>query len=304
VLLALLVLLWTQAGIASRSLLVVSDRGNHTHRIITDYLGEHLNGPAKESADIRIDYLDMRSAQEGIPAELAPDLILTVGTNAAARVNGQTKDVPVLNVFLPHAAFRQLSEASGHQAAAIVLDQPLKRQLAVAHALLPDAQRAGMLRGSLALHESGAPAADAVAFGLNLNIYRIEDDNPAAAIQQLLNTSDVVIAIFDPEVYKPATAKWLLYLAFQQQRPIVGFSYALLKAGAVAAVFSTPEQIAEHAEDVVAEWLRSGNLPSGTQFPRYYHIGLNGPVAKRLGIVTPSESDLQRRVQDLLGELP
>ena len=77
-----------------------------------------------------------------------------------------------------------------------------------------------------------------------------------------------------------------------------------LKAGAVAAVFSTPEQIAEHAEDVVAEWLRSGNLPSGTQFPRYYHIGLNGPVAKRLGIAAPSESDLQHRVHDLLGDSP
>jgi len=162
-----------------------------------------------------------------------------------------------------------------------------------------------MLRGSESLAEGAAVAPDDGVFGLALNVTRIDqDDDPAGAIQRVLDGNDVVIATFDPQAYTPATAKWLLYLAFQQQRPIVGFSYALLKAGAVAAVFSTPEQIAEHAADLVGEWLRTGLLPSGTAHPRYYHIGLNAPVAKKLGIAAPLESDLERAVQELLGEAP
>lgn len=300
--LLLLMLLWALPSAANRSLLVVSDGDNATHQTIVERLRSAVDG---QNGAAMIERLDAQQVTMGIPTNLAPDLIITVGARAAADVNGHSNGVPVLNVFLPKAAHQKINESSAQQTAAIVLDQPVRRQLAVARALLPTAQRAGFLRGGDALSGLQALTEDAVGFGLALNITTVEgDDDPATAIQQVLATSDVVIATFDPQVYTPATAKWLLYLAFQRQRPIVGFSYALLKAGAVAAVFSTPEQIAQHAADLVGEWLRTGLLPSGTTYPRYYHIGLNAPVAKKLGIVTPSDDELEREVRELLGERP
>jgi len=302
-LLLLLMLIWVVPGTAARSLLVVSDNTNGTHRTIVDTLRKALDGDAGDGVWARIEPLDVRQVRDGIPGGLSPELIVTIGAKAAADVNGHADGVPVLNVFLPQAAYRQIHDAGSQPGAAIVLDQPLRRQLAVARVLLPHAQTAGMLRGSEAPGGGAAVTPDDGAFGLALNVTRIDqDDDPAGAIQQVLDGNDVVIATFDPQAYTPATAKWLLYLAFQQQRPIVGFSYALLKAGAVAAVFSTPEQIADHAADLVGEWLRTGLLPSGTNHPRYYHIGLNAPVARRLGIAAPHESDLEREVQHLLGE--
>jgi len=296
-------LLWAQQGSAARSLLVVSDNANGTHQTIVDGLRKALDGRAEDGVWARIEPLDIRQVGEGIPGGLVPELIVTVGAKAAAEVNGHENGVPVLNVFLPQAAYRQIHDAGGRPGAAIVLDQPLRRQLAVARVLLPRAKTAGMLRGSESRGDGTAVTQEDGAFGLALNITRIDqDDHPAGAIQRVLDGNDVVIATFDPQAYTPATAKWLLYLAFQEQRPIVGFSYALLKAGAVAAVFSTPEQIAQHAADLVGAWLRTGRLPSGAAHPRYYHIGLNAPVAKRLGIATPPEAEFERRVHELVGE--
>jgi len=302
-LLLLITLLWALPGSAARSVLVVSDKTNATHQTIVDSLRKALDGPGKDGVWVRIEPLDIRQVRHGIPGGLAPELIVTIGAKAAAGVNGHANGVPVLNVFLPRAAYLQILDTGGRPAAAVVLDQPLRRQLAVARALLPRAHTAGVLRGPEAQGDDVGVTQDDSDFGLALNITPIDpDQDPAGAIERLLDGSDVVIATFDPQVYTPATAKWLLYLAFQQQRPIVGFSYALLKAGAVAAVFSTPEQIAEHAADLIGEWRRTGLPPSGTAPPRYYHIGLNAPVAKRLGITPPPEADLRREVDALLGE--
>jgi len=303
-LVCVLILLWSLPVVAARSLLLVSDSDNSVHQAIVDHLRTALDGEVEGGAEVSVERLATQQLSEGIPANFTPGLIVTIGTKAAAEVDGRANGVPVLNVFLPQAAHRQLAASGGHGAAAIVLDQPIRRQLAVARALLPEARSAGLLQGQDMAGEMLSLTQGAVDFGLDLHITRLEDsEDPAAAIEEVLRVNDVVIATFDPKVYTPATAKWLLYLAFQQQRPIVGFSYALLKAGAVAAVFSTPEQIARHAADAIADWLRSGVPPSGTAYPRYYHIGLNAPVAKRLGVSTPSEPDLERQVHTLLGEV-
>lgn len=300
--LALSVLLCTLAHGASAALLVVSDRDNKTHEAVVSRIRDTVTAYARQGGAPEIERLDTRDAGNGVPEGLAPDLIVTVGAQAAAEINGKAKDVPVLNVLLPQAAHQQINDG-GRQTAAIVLDQPIRRQLAVARALLPEAKRAGMLRGHAA--SSALPESPAAAFGLELHVTPIgEGGAPADAIQEVLRTNDVVVATFDPDAYTPATAKWLLYLAFQQRRPIVGFSYALLRAGAVAAVFSTPEQIGDHAADVVGEWLRTGLPPQGVDYPRYYHVGLNAPVARKLGIRVPGEDQLAERVYDLLGEVP
>lgn len=304
-LLCLLVAGWGMppAVAGARPVLLVSDTDSSSHQAIVEHLRAAIGGGPGQGAAAVVAGLDTRQLDEGIPVDLAPGLIVTIGSKAAAAVEGRANGVPVLNVFLPHAAYRQLHASHGPGSAAIVLDQPLRRQLAVARALLPDARRAGMLRGPAGQHEEGALSRDGGIFGLDLDVVRIgPDDDPAAAIERVLGANDVVIATFDPEAYTPANAKWLLYLAFQQRRPIVGFSYALLKAGALAAVFSTPEQIAAQAADLVGDWLRSGVPPGGVVPPRYYHIGLNAPVARKLGIPVQSEAELQRQVRGLLGE--
>ena len=162
-----------------------------------------------------------------------------------------------------------------------------------------------MLLGSKSSADIASFARAAGRFSLHLDIVTIDgDSNPASAIQLLLTNNEVIVSTFDREAYKPATAKWLLYLALRQQRPIIGFSYALLGAGAVATVFSTPEDIAKQTADIVADWAHTGMAPTGTAFPRYYHIGINARIANKLGLDAPPAKVLEQRVRTLLGETP
>jgi ABC-type uncharacterized transport system substrate-binding protein len=289
---------------APSSLLLVSNPQNPSHRVIVDQILDRFDARHGGDGRARVDSLDVHQLAERGPQDVQAGLVVTVGARAAAELNGQLNGAPVLNVFLPLTTHRHLQSGAQYESAAIVLDQPLHRQLAVARVLLPQARTAGMLRSPDADPVQTPTESDYAGFGLELRTTLVEPDAaPADAIQQALRSADLVVVTFDPDVYTPATAKWLLYLAFQQDRPIIGFSYALLNAGAVAAVFSTPEQIGEHTVEVIADWLATGRAPQGIAYPRYYHVGLNAPVARRLGVSVLSETELERAVQKLVEDV-
>ena len=233
-----------------------------------------------------------------------PALVVTVGTRAAEREFQRDDQTPVLSVLLPDIAYQQLqpllASNDRRRVAAIVLDQPVARQLAIAATLLPDARRAGALFSSDALSAIDTFRAEARRFGLDADPEQVGRDNEAADhIEALIRRCDVVLALYDYRLFRPVTAKWMLYIAFQERRPIIGFSYALLKAGAVAAVYSTPEQIGVHAAEAARTWL-SGESPPATQSPAYYNIGINGPVANALGVEVPDEAEFGSRVRQRL----
>ncbi|MES9968078.1 MAG: hypothetical protein ABW074_12490, partial [Sedimenticola sp.] len=62
-------------------------------------------------------------------------------------------------------------------------------------------------------------------------------------------------------------------------------SAAYVKAGALAAVYSTPEDIGRQLAETIKEFLDSGGkrLPP-PRFPSYFNISTNETVAKSLGL--------------------
>ena len=67
------------------------------------------------------------------------------------------------------------------------------------------------------------------------------------ALQQTLEPSDALLALPDPLVFSRNTAQTVLLTSYRHQTPVIGYSRAYVTAGALAAVFSTPEQIAQQA---------------------------------------------------------
>ena len=285
------------------SILVLLDTGKAHHGVVLDHFRKLVVQGHEGSMRPRIESLNSPEFDHTTVDSLQPDLIVTIGVAAAARLRGQVGSAAEMNMFLPRAAYQQLHKGNSGAPAAIFLDQPIERQLALARVLQPNAKRAGMLRAATTEQSSADLKGTALRFGFELYFAPITGDGDAAeAIDQVLASSDLIIATFDREAYKPATMKWLLYLAFQQQRPIIGFSQALLRAGAVATVYSTTEQIAAHAAELVRDWLNTGKMPSGSHYPRYYDIGLNAPVAKMLNVTPVDEAELFTKMRDALGD--
>jgi ABC-type uncharacterized transport system substrate-binding protein len=75
----------------------------------------------------------------------------------------------------------------------------------------------------------------------------------------------------------------LLLTSFRARVPVVGFSSAYARAGAVMSLYSSPDQIARQAADAVNQWMRDRNWPH-PQHPRHFTVSVNAHVARSLGL--------------------
>lgn len=267
-------------------------------------LADSLQGRLSRDAGTR--GLRLTRVQAG-DARADTDLSVAVGMKACEAVVNAPHIQPVLCVLVPRAGFRGLVPATnGGQLSAIYLDQPFARQFALARVLLPDARRAGLLTGPELSPEVEGIRRAARAAGFVPDLESVKDDREAApSIRRLVTDNELILAVYESDVLTPSVAKWLLYLTYQGRIPVVGFSKAYTDAGAVASVFSTPEQIGRQAAEAVIAWLRDGNGSLGpAAYPRYYDIAVNRGVADALRIQLPPARDLEQRVARLSGGVP
>jgi len=64
-----------------------------------------------------------------------------------------------------------------------------------------------------------------------------------------------LIAIQDNAIWTGKNAKWLLQQAFNYKVPVVGYSKSFLKAGALASVYSSLDDVADSTAEAINAWL-------------------------------------------------
>ncbi|WP_230976734.1 ABC transporter substrate-binding protein [Pseudothauera rhizosphaerae] len=207
---------------------------------------------------------------------------------------------PTLGVLVGRSQFDGLRrDLPNARLSAIVLDQPAERHLALVRAILPDAQRVGILFGPASSSLAPAFGDAARSAGLALGGQHISTAGELLpALERLLESSDALLALADPLVSGPTAARTLLLTSYRYRRPVFAYSRAYVEAGALAAVFSTPEDAARE----VAAWLdgapRSGSpqLPD-VRAPRGFDIAINRQVARALGLEVPDNAGVLERLR-------
>jgi hypothetical protein len=211
-------------------------------------------------------------------------LYVAVGMKAASVL--ANRDVPALNVLVPKSGYDRLPPAPVRRTAprsAIYLDQPVERQVTLLQAALPGVRNVGVLYAApppelavvrrvladrnMRLHEQAVDA------GHSLN----------DTLENVLNESEVLFVLPDAEVYNSGTIRNILLTAYRKQVPLVGISPAYVKAGALYAVFTTPEQVAAQAASMIVRYAESGRLPAA-QYPSEFDISVNMQVARSLDL--------------------
>lgn len=224
-----------------------------------------------------------------------PDLIVTVGVGAfegtlkwLAERDAAWERVPVLATLLPRAAYDELLArglAGRRPVSAAVLDQPLGRQTALLRRALPDRRVVGVLPGPQTQPLLAALERESVARGLRLvkapTVNAPEDLYPA--LKTVLETAEVILALPDPLVYHGGSLQNILLTTYRARVPLVAFSAAYVKAGAVLAVYSTPAQVARRAIGMVRSFLTTRTLPP-PQAPQEFAVAANAKVAASLGL--------------------
>lgn len=224
-----------------------------------------------------------------------PDLMVTAGSEAFRLTLARGGTTPVLATLLPRQSYERILSDAGRvraRVSAIYLDQPPARQAAFLRQLLPTQKRIGMLvsnetRSQISLYRQIFANA-----GLTLDSEDSDAENtllPAA--NALLPRVGVLLAIPDSTIYRRENIKALLITSYRHQRPVVAFSAAFVNAGALAALFTTPAQIARQAADLIVS---SGTSLPGPTAPGLFAVAINQNVVQALGLSVPDEATIRR----------
>lgn len=115
----------------------------------------------------------------------------------------------------------------------------------------------------------------------------VETNTTSATLNRALNRIadiPVILAMPDSGIYNAENLRSILLTTYRSNQALVGFSVALVNAGALATTYSEIEDIGAQVDDIVAEFEATGRLPE-PQFPKYFRTLVNEDVARSLNIV-------------------
>ena len=123
-----------------------------------------------------------------------------------------------------------------------------------------------------------------------------EESELYPTLQRVLAEPAVLVAVPDATLFNNRTISNILLTAYHLRSPVIGFSPAYVKAGALFALYSTPAQIGQQAGETARAGLASGSLPPPAA-PRHFRVGINRYVARSMGINLDDAATLQERLE-------
>jgi len=316
-LLCLILLALTSAlALASTDLsIVLSDDSEHYHQVAQAFR------QAVASRHPRLTMRLLRSDQLESTTLPATHLLITIGTEAAVNALTHFSSNPRLNLFITDSTWRELAAATSnhYRQAAILVDQPLERFIHLALLIKPDSQILATAFGDLSSRQREHFAALAQQHKLSVVDTLLHTrDNPIAALTPLFSAADVFVAMPDRGLFNQSVARWALFLGYRHKVPVIGFSRAYAKAGALVSLQSDPLDIGRQGAAWLDRYLalQTGQLtnqeltgqaqPSEQESlwrafsPRDFSVALNPSVARALGITVGSEDWLHQQLTQRL----
>lgn len=238
-------------------------------------------------------------ADQAVPA--SPDLVLTLGLKARDYAERHFAEARILNAMIP-TRNGQLSESADQRLdhPTLILDQPPARSLLLIKHLIPSSDRIGLLisRDNTARAAALGKAAEALELRLMVNI--VDDETKLGKqLAAILDEIDILLALPDLKIHNRRNVSSILLTTYRNRIPLIGFSSAYVKAGALAAVYSTPENIATQLAELIVRDLTVDAIPKRIIYPKYFSVSVNSRVARSLGIQLQWDSDkLEQLIKD------
>ncbi len=292
-----------RAGDTSRILFVSSQTSTPYLRFI-ETARQELQANAAPPIDIVSLPASQLTEQPGGGVEQHYDMVIALGGRAALAIQQWRVKAPVLYTLVPRATYNSLMQSGrvscpGRVCTAIYIDQPLQRMFRILAVAFTDRRETGVLLGPVSEKQQDELATLAGKTGFHLHTAKVhKPDELMPALDRLLKQAGLLLAIADPVVYNPRTAKSILLTTYHYRVPVVAYSKAYADAGATLSVYSTPEQIAQQTAGIIRTFLTTGKrgLPSPA-YPEHYSIRINPHVARSLGLQLDSNAGLQSMIK-------
>jgi putative ABC transport system substrate-binding protein len=251
-----------------------------------------------KNAHVKVKVINLHDS-DTIHLDHEGELVIAVGVRALQAASKLKATTLVLGVFTPLPTFNALLDDHKRDLgnfSAILLDQPYARQMALMRIVLPDSKNVGLLLGpnSGKFAELLKEAGEKSNFHIDDELVQQEADL-IPKLKKVLEHNDALLAIPDPLIYSRETAHPILLTSYRHQKPVFGYSQSYVRAGALAAVYSSVKQLARQAVEIALAQHSAGLLPP-PQAPRYFSVTMNAQVARSLNIPLIDDETLRRKM--------
>lgn len=228
-------------------------------------------------------------------------VVVTVGNEAARLYHPQGERGVMVHALMTEghvARLKAAGECGERNHAVLLVEQPVARYLAAIKTALPGRNRLGVLYGPQSLRHQQDVQRLAKELGLTLVELSIgREDELGTALSDVLPRIDVLLALPDQVVVNANTARTLILDTYLRGVALVGYSNSMVKAGALMAIHSTPQQLGQQTATIVTQ-LTSSAVVAGEKdiYPAHFDVSINYQVARILGVDLPDEAVLRERI--------
>ena len=128
----------------------------------------------------------------------------------------------------------------------------------------------------------------------------INNEQQKDDIKDVLNHSDILLALPDKNIYNSKSVKNILLTSYRYRKPVIAFSSNFVDAGALAAIFSSTEQIAQSASKLVEQYFNSGQrFKKSVNYPHAFDVSINRQVFNALDLTAPELTQLKKTLRGL-----
>lgn len=235
---------------------------------------------------------------EGDAPDIDPDRVITMGVSSLQWWLAQPASTPTIATYVTRSglAAAGLATPPGHVRLLLANPRPV-RQLRLAQLLVPRMRTAGLL------HSPGSDAQlshwqeAATATQTKLNTAELADvGDLARMLVSLLDRSDVLIGIDDPQIYNADNLKTILLTSYTRDRVLIGPSAPFIAAGSLSTSFSSPTEMARSVN-----YLMDHPASTSISYPRYFSVLSNQQVARSMGFPPPDDAALAAELARMEG---
>ena len=222
-------------------------------------------------------------------------LYVAIGDNAIKGLYEYDKDAFVLRITSRQDPDSKYTSAQSD----LITAQPECRHIQLIKALNPYWNTVGVLSSVGSSDIAAALTRCAIEYNINLQVYAITDNSDLlVTLEAAIEDNRVLLAITDPLIYNSHSVKNILLTAYRHRKPVIGYSDSFVQAGAVAAVYTSPQTVSDMAASIITDffdnnWQFARNIYSTSDFS----ISINRQVATSLEISLPGKKTIRKNIE-------
>lgn len=267
------------------NIIIVSSSTNKTMHTIASKVSEKLINSRIDAALVDIDNSTLSILSNAT-------LIISVGNQLTENVYREYTDKPILAINTQSSQPKNQSK----QFAQLTIKHPLCRQLKLIRALSASFKSVSIIIIDNSLSRSTQRCAEREK--LSLNLVKPQQDEPLSRLLSRTLSSDVILATPNRDIYNRNTIKNILLRSYRKRIPVIGFSKSFVNAGALAAIHTVPEQIAEQVLNIIQHHTTKNQFDKQQYYPNKFVISINHQVRKALNLTLPNESELSDSITE------